>query len=484
MSGDTPTTQEEAPLTIASAHDLLQRGEVTSEELTERCLRKIEQVDLILKACVTVMADQALAQARAADEARKGKDKRSRNPLFGIPMGVKDLMMTRGVRTTAGSHVLGDWIPDEDATVVTKLAEAGAIALCKTNTHEFAFGTVTPPTLNPWNTEHGPGGSSGGSAAAVASGEVIAALGTDTGGSIRIPASWCGLSGLKPTYGLVSCAGIIPLSWSYDHAGPIAHTVEDCALLLDALVGYDPRDPNSVDVPTPDYTAALATHRTPEDAVRGARIGVPNYFFFDYVDPEVAASVRAVIAQFEALGATVEEVDAPHELDGLFDAVYRGIQRPEAYTYHLDQGWLTERANLYTPTVRQNLEAGADYTAADYIRAQQTRRRFADAMRAMVERVDVLITPTVAVAAPPIEDYDAWFKVDGRVIPDGSLRLTFPFNLTGQPALTLPCGFTRSGLPIGVQMATRHFGEPTLLRLGHAYQRVTTWHKRRPTLAL
>jgi aspartyl-tRNA(Asn)/glutamyl-tRNA(Gln) amidotransferase subunit A len=480
MSDDTSATQE-APLTIAGAHQQLERGEISSEELVQRCLQRIEQVDPILKACVTVMAEQALAQARAADETRKTQ--RPRSPLYGIPMGIKDLMMTRGVRTTAGSLVLDDWIPDEDATVVTKLAEAGAIALCKTNTHEFAFGTVTPPTRNPWDAERGPGGSSGGSAAAVASGEVIAAVGTDTGGSIRIPSSWCGVTGLKPTSGLISCAGIIPLSWSYDHAGPIAHTVEDCALLLDALAGYDPRDPNSIDVPTPDYTAALAARRAPDEVVRGTRIGVPNDFFFDYVDPEVDAAIRTAIAQFESLGAAAEEVDVPHELDNLFDAVYRGVQRPEAYTYHLDKGWLTERADRYTPTVRANLEAGAAYTAADYIRALQACRRFADAMRVVLERVDVLVMPTVGVAAPPIEGYDDWFKVGGREIPDGSLRLTFPFNLTGQPALTLPCGFTQSGLPIGLQLVTRHFGEATLLRLGHAYQRVTDWHGRQTPLS-
>ncbi len=479
MSEDTSATQD-APLTIAGAGELLRRGEVSSEELVRRCLRSIEQVDPILKACVTVMAEQALEQARAADEERKAR--RKQGPLHGVPLGIKDLMMTRGTRTTAGSQVLADWVPEEDATVVSRLAAAGAIALCKTNTHEFAFGTVTPPTLNPWNIEHGPGGSSGGSAAAVASGEVIAALGTDTGGSIRIPSSWCGATGLKPTYGLVSCAGIIPLSWSYDHAGPIARTVEDCAILLDTLAGFDPLDPNSIDVPTPDYTAALAAQRAPEDAVRGTRIGVPGYYFFDYLDSEVEAAVRAAIARFEELGATVETVDVPHELDSLFDEVYRGVQRPEAYTYHMDMGWLTERAELYTPTVRLNLEAGANYSAADYIRAQQQRRQFTRTMRDLLERVDALITPTVAVAAPPIEGYDAWFKVDGREIPGGSLRLTFPFNLTGQPALALPCGFTRSGLPIGMQLVGRHFGEATLLRLGHAYQRVTDWHQRQPPM--
>jgi len=479
MSEDVSATNE-APRTIAAAHEQLQSGELSSVELVQRCLRRIEQVDPILKACVTVMAEQALAQAHAADEKRSTQ--RRLGPLFGIPLGIKDLMMTRGVRTTAGSHVLENWIPDEDATIVSRLAEAGAIALCKTNTHEFAFGTVTPPTRNPWDTERGPGGSSGGSAAAVASGEVIAALGTDTGGSIRIPSSWCGVTGLKPTYGLVSCAGIMPLSWSYDHAGPIAHTVEDCAILLDTLAGYDAHDPNSIDVPSPDYTAALAAQRTPEDAVRGTRIGIPSYYFFDILDPEVATAVRAAISQLESLGATVEEVDVPHELDGLFETVYRGVQRPEAYTYHTDMGWLMERAELYTPTVRLNLEAGAKYSAADYIRAQQARRRFTDAMRAVLERVDVLVTPTVAVAAPPMHGYEAWFKVNGREIPDGSLRLTFPFNLTGQPALSLPCGFTSSGLPIGMQLVSRHFSEATLLRLGHAYQRATNWHGMHPSL--
>jgi aspartyl-tRNA(Asn)/glutamyl-tRNA(Gln) amidotransferase subunit A len=465
-------------MTIAEAARLLRAGQVSSAQLVEACLERITRFEPRLKACVTVMAETARAEAAAADEALQRK--RARGPLHGIPLAIKDLIATKDVRTTAGSRVLEDWIPDEDATVVTRLRAAGAIALCKTNTHEFAFGTVTPPTRNPWDTTRVPGGSSGGSAAAVATSEALGALGTDTGGSIRIPAGWCGVTGLKPTYGLVSRAGIVPLSWSYDHAGPIARTVEDCALLLDALAGFDPRDPDSVDVPLLDYTAALADQRTPEEALRGTRIGLPDRFFFEFLDEEVEQAARAAARTFERLGATVEEVEVPPDIEELFDAVYRAVMRPEAYTYHMDQSWLTARADRYSPAVRANIERGAQYSAADYIRAQQRRRAFSEAMRAVFTRVDALLTPTLPIPAPPVEAYDAAFIIGGREIPGGSLRLTFPFNLTGQPAMSLPCGFTAGGLPIGMQLVAGHFNEGTLLRLGHAYQRATDWHTLMP----
>ncbi|MBF6591125.1 MAG: amidase [Ktedonobacterales bacterium] len=472
-----PPTEAVIP-TIAEAARLLRAGTVSSVELVERCLRRIAWAEPRIHACLTIMAEAALAAARAADEALGAR--RARGPLHGIPLGIKDLIATRGVRTTAGSRVLEDWIPDEDAMVMTKLAEAGAIALCKTNTHEFAFGTVTPPTRNPWHTARVPGGSSGGSAAGLVAGEFLGALGTDTGGSIRIPAGWCGVTGLKPTFGLVSRAGIIPLSWSLDHAGPIAWTVEDCALLLDALAGYDAADPASVDVPLLDYTAALASAREPAEAVRGTRLGIPTSYFSDVVDAEVAAAVRAAIRTFTDLGASVEAVELPDEWDDLFTAVYRAVQRPEAYTYHSDMGWLESRADRYSPVVRANIEAGGASRASDYIRAQRRRRTLTEGMRATLRAVDALITPTLAIPAPLVEHYDDAFTVDGRAIVGGSLRLTMPFDLTGQPALTLPCGFTADGLPIALQLAAGHFGEATLLRLGHAYQRVTDWHTRRP----
>jgi aspartyl-tRNA(Asn)/glutamyl-tRNA(Gln) amidotransferase subunit A len=475
---DTPDDPYRAP-TLAEAARQLRAGEVTSVALTEACLRRIEQVDGVVKACVTVMADAALEQARAADVALAAK--RVRRPLHGLPLAIKDLFATKGVRTAAGSGVLADWIPAEDATAVTRLAEGGAIALCKTNTHEFAYGTLTPPTRNPWDTTRAPGGSSGGTAAAVASGEALGGLGTDTGGSIRIPAGFCGVTGLKPTYGLVGRGGVVPLSESYDHAGPIAWTVEDCALLLDAIAGYDPRDPDSADVPLLDFAASLGDRMTPEDAARGTRIGIPDRFFYDALDENVAAALEAMRATFERLGAVLVEVAMPDSVDDLL-SVYRAVQRPEAYTYHTDMGWLAERADRYRPETLANLTLGAEYSATDYIRAQKRRREFSDAMRAVLRQVDVLLAPTLAIPAPLADEYDAAFVVRGQALEGGSLRFTLPFNLTGQPALSIPCGFSAGGLPVGAQLVAAHFNEPTLLRLGHAYQRATDWHTRRPTL--
>lgn len=482
MSGGQLSSGASQALTVAEAADQLRRGEVTSVELVRACLERIERLDATLRACVTVMGDAALEQAAAADERLQRGGRAAQSALLGIPLGIKDLIETRGVHTTGGSRVLADWVPDRDAAVVTKVTQAGAIALCKTNTHEFAFGTVTQPTRNPWNIEHIPGGSSGGSAVAVATGECLAALGTDTGGSIRIPAAACGVTGLKPTYGLVSRVGILPLSWSLDHAGPIARTVEDCALLLDALAGYDPNDPDSVDVPLLNYQTALADGRSPEDAVRGTRIGIPDRFFFHHLDSEVEAAVRAAIARYEELGASIHEVAIPTAIEGLFE-VYRAIQKPEAYTFHSDQGWLDTRAERYAPTVLKNILSGADYSASDYIHAQQARRAIRDTMRDAMAGVDVLMTPTLPVPARRIDEVDTPLLWDGKPEPAGeALRYTFPFDVTGQPALTVPCGFTSMGLPIGLQLVAGQFGEPALLRLGHAYQRVTDWHRRVPPI--
>ena len=482
MSGEHLSSEASQTLTLAEAAELLQRGDVTSVELVQACLDRITRLDATVLACVTVMGEVALEQAAIADRQLRQRGRGADNALLGIPLGIKDLMETRGVRTTGGSRVLLDWIPDTNAAVVTKVMGAGAILLCKTNTHEFAFGTVTAPTRNPWNIAHIPGGSSGGSAVAVATGECLAALGTDTGGSIRIPAAACGVTGLKPTYGLVSRAGILPLSWSLDHAGPIARSVEDCALLLDVLAGNDPDDPDSVEVPLLDYRAALADGRAPEDAVRGTRIGVPAGYFFRHLDGDVESSVRDAIARFEELGATVHEVEIPAVIDDLFE-VYRAIQKPEAYTFHHDKGWLDTRAERYSPTVLKNILAGGDYSASDYIRAQQARRTFREAMREAMRSVDVLMTPTLPVPARRIDEVDTPLLWDGKPEPAGeALRYTFPFNLTGQPALTVPCGFSTTGLPIGLQLVAGQFGEPTLLRLGHAYQRVTDWHRRVPPL--
>ncbi len=457
---------------------LLRSGELSAAELTRRCLLQIEAWEPAIKASVTVMADEAMKEANAADLAlRSGRDRRI---LLGIPLGIKDLIETRGVRTTAGSQVLADFVPEFDATVVSRLRVAGSVILCKTNTHEFAFGTITPPTRNPWNTGYVPGGSSGGSAAAVASGECLGALGTDTGGSIRIPAAACGVTGLKPTFGLLSRAGIIPLSWSLDHVGPIGRSVKDCALLLDVLAGYDPLDPDSVDVPLLDFAASLSEHREPAKAVQGTRIGIPGRYFFRSLDPEVETAVHSAIELFASLGANIHEVEIPESIDEMF-TVYRGIQRSEAYTFHMEQGWLESKSSLYRPAIYEAIMAGSVYSARDYILAQRARRDFTTAMRRMFRTVDVVLTPTLPEPARRVERIDEPAVYGGVSEPAGyALRYTFPFNLTGQPALTVPCGFTAADLPIGLQLVAAHFGEPTLFRLGHAYQRATEWHKRIP----
>lgn len=478
-------TETGEPLTVAEAARRLRSGSLTPEALVERSLERIQALDGELKACVTVMADEARAAAQAAAARLADKSAaRGASPLCGIPIGVKDLYLTRGVRTTAGSHVLDDYIPDEDAAAVARLRTAGAALVAKTNTHEFAYGTFTPPTRNPWDLERIPGGSSGGSAAGIAAGMFLAALGSDTGGSIRIPAACCGVTGLKPTYGLVSRAGIITLSWSYDHAGPLARTVEDCALLLDELAGYDPNDPDSIEAPTMDYAAALQARREPAEAVRGARIGVPRQFFFEGAEPEVAALVRAALGVFESLGAEIREVDLPAELnDDLFDSCYRAVQRPEASLYHEEMGWLSERADRYTAQTRTNLELGAQEPATVYIRGQRIRQAFTTHMRALLSDLDALAMPTLPIVAPRIADLAAPVRLGEREVTAGyaTLRNTFPFDLTGQPALAIPCGFTDAGLPVSLQLAAGHFNDPALLRLGHAYQRVTDWHTRQPS---
>ncbi len=474
------------PLTVAEAARQLRSGALIATALLERSLERIRTLDGTIQACVTVMDAEAESAAREAD-ARLGDAGAAReaSPLCGIPVGVKDLFLTRGVRTTAGSRVLADYIPDEDAEAVARLRAAGATLLAKTNTHEFAYGTFTPPTRNPWDTARIPGGSSGGSAAGIAAGMFLAALGSDTGGSVRIPAACCGVTGLKPTYGLVSRAGVIALSWSYDHVGPLARTVEDCALLLDALAGYDPRDPDSVEAPAMDYGAALLARREPMEAVRGARIGVPRGFFFEGAEPEVVEHVRAALDVFASLGAEIREVDLPAELnDDLFDSGYRAVQRPEASLYHTEMGWFPERADRYTPATLASLELGAQQPATVYIRGQRIRQAFTRKMQALLHDLDALAMPTLPIVAPRIADLGTPIQLGAREVTVGyaTLRNTFPFDLTGQPALAIPCGFTSAGLPVSLQLAAGHFNDPALLRLGHAYQRVTDWHRRLPRL--
>lgn len=467
-------------MTLDDAMRLLDDGAVAAVELVERCLARIAEVDGRVRAFVTVTRERALADAAAADaRVRAGEG----GPLTGAPIALKDLVATRGIRTTAGSRVLEEWVPDEDAAVAAALARAGTALLGKTNTHEFAYGTFTPPTRNPWDLERVPGGSSGGSAAAVAAGECLGAVGTDTGGSIRIPAACCGVTGFKPTYGLVNTAGIVPLSWSLDHAGPIAHSVRDCALLLDALMDnelFEPLRP----VPGIAEGAEMRYADATDDAaavVTGVRLGVPSNYFFGHVEPQVEAAVRTAIRVLAALGAEIVEVRVPEAVDDLFE-VYRAVQRPEALTAHMDAGWYPALADRYTPGVRAALERAAGYTAADYIRAQRIKAAFAEEMERVFTRVDALITPTLPIVAPRVVDVERPLVVGGREEDAGTalLRLTFPLDISGQPALSVPCGFSREGLPMGMQIVGRRFDEATVLRVGQAFQRDTDWHLRMP----
>lgn len=463
-------------LSIKQAADDVRSGLATPTELVEEALARIDQLDGEIQAFVTVMREEALAQAEEAErELRTGL---VRGPLQGIPVGVKDLIAVKGVRTTAGSKVLADNVSQENAAVVEQLRKAGAVIIGKTNTHEFAYGTYTPPTRNPWNLEHIPGGSSGGSAAAVAADMCLGALGSDTGGSIRIPAACCGVTGLKPTYGRVSCYGVIPLSWSLDHVGPLARSAEDCAIMFDALAGYDPRDPNSVSGPPAPATASLLAG--PEGrgplSLQGLTLGIPSARFVGPLDAEVRHAWEAAQLVLKEEGAELVEVDIPHpSMD-----VYRTIQMPEASLAHMQQGWLGERADLYTERTRERLLSGQKIAAVDYLRAQQERRAFASTLTTIMRRVNALLLPTIPMPAIPVSQINQDILIDGVSVNAtvALLSLTMPFNLAGLPAISFPGGFSAHGLPIGLQAVGKTFEEPTVLRIAHAYQQLTDWHRR------
>ncbi|MFL5624800.1 MAG: amidase [Ktedonobacteraceae bacterium] len=451
-------------------------GLITPTELVLETLEYIEERDGEIKAYITVMRDQALKDAEQAElEMRTGL---YRSQLHGIPIAIKDLIAVKGVLTTAGSKVLADHISQDDAMVVEQLRKSGAIIIGKTNTFEFAYGPYSPPTRNPWHHSHTTGGSSGGSAAAVAAGMCFGAIGTDTGGSIRIPSACCGITGLKPTYGRVSCYGVIPLSWSLDHVGPMGHSAEDCAILFDAIARYDPRDPNSVSGPPASPTATLigGTEGRGPLSLQGLRLGVPQDAFVDPLDPEVRTAWRAALHVFEEGGVEIIDVELPRPTMDL----YRTIQKPEATLAHTEKGWFPTRAALYSDTVRTRLAEGLQISAVDYLKALHERRIFSSSLRTIMQRVDAFVLPTLPVPAIPAEIAGQDIKIDG-VIDNSTvafLRLTMPFNLSGLPTISFPCGFSSDGLPIGLQVAGQPFEEATILRIAHAYQQLTDWHRR------
>ncbi|MEU6079137.1 amidase [Streptomyces sp. NPDC047108] len=446
-------------LSLAAAADAIHAGQLSPVELVDSVLDRIEQAEPQLHAYVTVSAEQARRSAReAADAAAVG---RLRGPLHGIPMGLKDVIDVAGTATTASSRVRADHRAAADSSVAAGLRAAGAILVGKTHTHEFAYGLTTPQTHNAWRRGRVAGGSSGGSAVAVTAGTATFALGTDTGGSIRVPAALNGVVGLKPTYGLVPRHGVTSLSWSLDHVGPITRTVEDAALVLSALAGHDPRDPASVAVPATDY-------RPPADGdLSGVRVGVPRTYYFERVDPEVETTVRRAIGRLASLGARLVDVEIP--LTRYIQATQWGLMVPEATAYH--ENTLRTVPHLYGADVRTLLEAGELLSAGDYVRAQRSRTLMRREWARLLKEVDVIATPAVPVTAVRADEESLSWP-DGTVesVSDAYVRLSSPANITGTPSLTVPVGHDATGLPIGMQLLGRPFGEHALLRVGHAYE--------------
>jgi aspartyl-tRNA(Asn)/glutamyl-tRNA(Gln) amidotransferase subunit A len=443
------------------------RRELSPMELTRALLDRITKLDAKLHSFVTVTADRALADAKAAEAALVQGDPR---PLIGIPVAYKDLYATRGIRTTAGSAVLADWMPAADSTCVARLQAGGCVMLGKLITHEFAFGIQFPghrfpAARNPWNLDHIPGGSSSGSGAALAAGLAVGSLGSDTGGSIRGPAAFSGIVGLKPTYGRCSRAGVVTLSWSLDHTGPMARSVEDCAYLLGALAGHDAADPASSRAPVGDYLSGLG------QGIRGLRIGVPRAYFLDEVQPEVTAAFERALGTLRELGASVEDVEIPSIRTA---PAFMAIMLSEAFAYH--ERDLRERPQLYGEVLREKLLAGGLVSATEYVQAQRLRARLQAEAREVLSRIEVLATPTTLSPAPA---FKAVFDPD---FPFAKSNMA-PFNMTGLPALAVPCGFSASGLPLSLQLAGRPFDEATVLRAGHAYEQATEWHRRRAPAA-
>ncbi len=465
-------------LPVTRLAEMIASKAVSPVEVVRAHLERIDARNGTLRAYLTICADAALEAARAAEaELVAG---RRLGPLHGVPIALKDLFNTAGVTTTGGSRILAANVPAADATVVRRLREAGAIVLGKLNMVEFAFGPEGHNAhygmaRNPWDAsvERIPGGSSSGSGVAVATGLAPAALGSDTGGSIRIPASMCGITGLKPTYGRVSRAGVLPLSWSMDHAGPMARSAADCALLLGAMAGYDAADPSTSVLPVPSYTAALTGE------VKGLRVGLLRGFFLEAATPETRAAVEQAAKALTAAGAIVDEVSLAH-MDHVA-AASLAIVASEALAYHA--AWLRTRPADYDPDIRQRLQLGAFITGMEYVRGQQVRALVRDAVAAALANRDVLLAPATPMAAVRADERQITLGTGACDVRSALIRLTRPFNLSGHPACALPCGFTAGGLPIGMQLVGRPFDEVTVLRAADGYQRLTDWHGRRPVLA-
>jgi aspartyl-tRNA(Asn)/glutamyl-tRNA(Gln) amidotransferase subunit A len=481
-------TSDTNQLTIHEARELLEARKISSVELTKDYLERIRRVDPKVRAFVTVTEDLALEQARRADEAIKAGQG---GPLTGVPLAIKDVICTRGVKTTCSSKMLENFIPPYDAAVMEKLNAAGAVMVGKANMDEFAMGSSTENsaffvTHNPWDLERVPGGSSGGSAVAVAAGEAAGALGSDTGGSIRQPAGFCSVVGLKPTYGRVSRYGLVAFASSLDQIGPLTSDVTDSAIMMNAIAGHDKRDSTSLPEPVPDYTQSLKTD------LKGTRLGIPKEYYVEGMQPGVAAVMKAAHNKLEELGATLEEVSLPHTPYVL--AVYYIIAPSEAsanlarydgvkygYSYKGDTMWESmekTRQNGFGPEVKRRIMLGtyalsAGYYDAWYVKAQRVRTLIRREFDAVFEKCDALVTPT-----SPTVPFKIGEKTEDPLAMYLSDVCTLPVNIAGVPGISVPAGFV-DGLPVGMQLIGKHFGEETLFRIAYAYEQATEWHKRR-----
>jgi aspartyl-tRNA(Asn)/glutamyl-tRNA(Gln) amidotransferase subunit A len=454
-------------LSISEAAELLRQKKISPVDLANACLDRIERLNPLLNAFITVTRESAMAQAREAeDEIQRGQ---WRGPLHGIPIGLKDLIDTAGVRTTCGSALFAERVPIEDAEVVQRLKRAGAVLLGKQNLQEFAYGGTSASSHygavhNPWNLKHIAGGSSGGSAAAVAAGMCFGAIGTDTGGSIREPAAFCGIVGLKATYGRVSTRGVFPLSWSLDHVGPICRNVRDTALMLEAIAGYDALDITCVDWPTEPYANSL-------NSKTDFHVGLVRQPFFAGLDSEIELAMNEAIEVIRRMSLAVREVDLP--------AVPTAVQPPEVYAIHKD--YYADSPELYRPWMRERLAQAAAADTVAYVTDRFALERVRRTVNDVFAEVDLLITPTTPV--PPITIEAASSMPIPPPPSEVWLRNTRPFNAYGLPAISIPCGFTSAGLPIGLQIAGPRFNEGRVLAFAHAFEQATDWHKRTPALA-
>jgi aspartyl-tRNA(Asn)/glutamyl-tRNA(Gln) amidotransferase subunit A len=454
---------------IVETSELLRKRELSPIELTKNCLAQIEKLNPALNAFITVTAELALTQAHAAEaEILRGH---WRGPLHGIPLALKDLIDTAGIRTTAASALFKNRVPAEDAEVVRRLNKAGAVLLGKQNLHEFAYGGSSMISYygevhNPWDPVRIAGGSSGGSAASVAVGLGYGAIGTDTAGSVREPAALCGVVGLKPTYGRISVRGVLPLSLSLDHIGPIARTVSDAAAMLQVIAGHDPSDPNSAEMPVPDYVAGL------RDGVKQLRIGLPRKFFYEDLDPEIDSAVEQAIGVLRTLGCDLSQIEIEVPTD-------RTLQTAEAYAYHAE--FASRSPELYQPETLRRIRRGEDISVAEVEQRRRELNQIRSKIHKLFEGVDVLVTPTTPVPAAAIDE----LKKDPELLRPHELMLlrnTRPVNVWGLPAISVPCGFTAAALPIGLQIIGSQWREDRVLQLAYAYEQATDWHKRSPGL--